>query len=112
MIGKMERVDLRKVWKNEVKDFSSWLFENIEILAEELDIDVPYLGGFGTESTKLLELVGNEILEGTIYTSSIYNINEEVGLMGKFNQKSQTVAGMCHQPVDPARCFRLSIINI
>jgi hypothetical protein len=40
MIGKMERVDLRKVWKNEVKDFSNWLFENIEILAEELDIDL------------------------------------------------------------------------
>lgn len=40
MIGKMERVDLRKVWKNEVKDFNSWLFENIEILAEELDIDL------------------------------------------------------------------------
>ena len=31
MIGKMERVDLREVWKKEVKDFNSWLFENIEI---------------------------------------------------------------------------------
>lgn len=40
MIGKMERVDLREVWKKEVKDFNSWLFENIEILAEELDIDL------------------------------------------------------------------------
>ena len=40
MIGKMERVPLREVWKKEVKDFNSWLFENIEILAEELDIDL------------------------------------------------------------------------
>jgi hypothetical protein len=40
MIGKMERVKLRDVWKHEAKDFSSWLFENIEILAEELDIDI------------------------------------------------------------------------
>lgn len=38
MIGKMERVDLREVWKNEVKDFTSWLFENLEILGEELNI--------------------------------------------------------------------------
>lgn len=40
MIGKMERVKLRDVWKHEAKDFSSWLFENIEILVEELDIDI------------------------------------------------------------------------
>jgi hypothetical protein len=40
MIGRMERVPLREVWKKEVKDFNSWLFENIEILAEELDIDL------------------------------------------------------------------------
>jgi len=38
MIGKMERVDLREVWKNEAKDFTSWLFENLEILGEELNI--------------------------------------------------------------------------
>jgi hypothetical protein len=38
MIGKMERVGLREVWKNEAKDFTSWLFENFEMLGEELNI--------------------------------------------------------------------------
>jgi len=38
MIGKMERVDIREVWRDEAKDFTSWLFDNIEILGEELNI--------------------------------------------------------------------------
>ena len=43
MIGKIERVSLREVWKNEAKDFTSWLFDNIEALGEELDIDLTAL---------------------------------------------------------------------
>jgi hypothetical protein len=37
MVGKMERVPLREVWKKEAKDFTTWLFDNLEILGEELD---------------------------------------------------------------------------
>jgi RecB family endonuclease NucS len=40
MIGKMEKVDLREVWKNEAKDFTSWLFDNIDILGDELNISI------------------------------------------------------------------------
>lgn len=40
MIGKIEKVPLREVWKNEAKDFTSWLFDNIEILGEEIDMDL------------------------------------------------------------------------
>jgi hypothetical protein len=36
MIGKMERVDLRKVWKDEARDFTSWLFDNIRMKQEIL----------------------------------------------------------------------------
>jgi len=39
-IGKMERVPLREVWKSEAKDFTTWLFDNLEILGEELDMDL------------------------------------------------------------------------
>jgi hypothetical protein len=39
-IGKIRRVPLREVWENEAKDFTSWLFNNIEILGEELDMDL------------------------------------------------------------------------
>jgi hypothetical protein len=39
-IGRIERVPLRDVYMSEAKDFTGWLFDNIEVLAEELDIDL------------------------------------------------------------------------
>lgn len=38
MIGKLERLKLREVWKHEATDFTRWLEINIEILNEVLDI--------------------------------------------------------------------------
>lgn len=40
MVGRIERVPLREVWKNEAKDFTGWLYENLEVLGEELDLDL------------------------------------------------------------------------
>lgn len=40
MIGKMKKIPLREVWKKEAKDFTSWLYENLEVLGEELDLDL------------------------------------------------------------------------
>jgi hypothetical protein len=38
MIGKIERIPIRDIWRNEARGFTGWLFDNIEVLAEELDI--------------------------------------------------------------------------
>lgn len=38
MIGRIEKIPLAEVWKKEARDFTPWLFENIEVLGEELDI--------------------------------------------------------------------------
>lgn len=42
MLGKIEKVDLRKEWKNEASDFTNWLAqdENLAMLSDELGIDV------------------------------------------------------------------------
>lgn len=40
MIGKLKKVPLREIWQKEAKDFTSWLFDNIEVLGEELEIDL------------------------------------------------------------------------
>jgi hypothetical protein len=40
MIGKLERVPLREVWKNEAADFTRWLRENIDVLNEVLDLNL------------------------------------------------------------------------
>ena len=39
MIDKMSRVPVREVWKHEAKDFTTWLFNNLDILVEELDFE-------------------------------------------------------------------------
>jgi len=40
MVGKIERVPLRKVWPNEATDFTTWLEENIDVLNESLDLNL------------------------------------------------------------------------
>ena len=41
-LSKIKRVDLRKVWKNEALDFTTWLAEseNLELLSEEIEIEI------------------------------------------------------------------------
>lgn len=36
MVGKLEEVDLRNVWRNEAKDFTGWLFDNIDMLNDQI----------------------------------------------------------------------------
>ncbi|MBA2853947.1 Holliday junction resolvase [Methanococcus maripaludis] len=45
MLGKLEKVDLRKIWNHEAYDFTTWLSrdENIKILSDELGIDINVL---------------------------------------------------------------------
>ncbi len=38
MIGKIERVPLRDVWKHEAYDFTQWLEDNIDVLNDVLDL--------------------------------------------------------------------------
>jgi len=40
MVGKLEPVQLREVWAHEASDFTSWLFENIERLNEQLGLEL------------------------------------------------------------------------
>jgi hypothetical protein len=40
MIGKLETVELREIWKHEAYDFSSWLFENCDILNEQIGLSI------------------------------------------------------------------------
>ncbi len=38
MIGKLDNIDLREVWKNEAVDFTPWLQENIDVLGEAVGL--------------------------------------------------------------------------
>lgn len=41
-LGKLEKVELRNIWKHEASDFSSWLSksENLSMLSDEIGIDI------------------------------------------------------------------------
>ena len=43
MIGKIERVGLREVWKHEALDFTKWLQENIDVLNDVVDLNLENL---------------------------------------------------------------------
>ena len=38
MIGKIEKVPLRDIWKHEANDFTKWLQNNIDVLSEVINI--------------------------------------------------------------------------
>ncbi len=40
-IGKLKTVPIREVWKNEPRDFNKWLADNIDILSEALNLQIP-----------------------------------------------------------------------
>lgn len=43
MIDKLIAVDLREIWKNEARNFTSWLFNNLDILNEQIGLDLSSL---------------------------------------------------------------------
>ncbi|MCL4384189.1 DUF4268 domain-containing protein [Patescibacteria group bacterium] len=40
VINKIQKVDLRNIWKNEAADFTKWLANNIDYLNEIIDLDI------------------------------------------------------------------------
>ena len=40
MVGKLKIVDLREIWKHEAYDFTSWLFDNLEVLNDQLGLNL------------------------------------------------------------------------
>lgn len=39
-IGKIQRVNLREIWKNEARDFTTWLSENLDVLGDTLHLSL------------------------------------------------------------------------
>ena len=60
MIGKIERVKLREVWKHEAYDFTRWLEENIDVLNDVLDISIVNVEREKKAGTFSVDLVGED----------------------------------------------------
>ena len=40
MIGKIQRLPLREVWRHEAHDFTTWLQDNLDVLSDVLDLNL------------------------------------------------------------------------
>lgn len=38
MVGKITRMSLRDVWRNEARDFTTWLLDNIDVVSDVIDV--------------------------------------------------------------------------
>jgi len=59
-IGRLERVSLREIWKNEAKDFTRWLEENIEVLNDSLDLSLSVIEREKSAGTFAVDLLAED----------------------------------------------------
>lgn len=60
MIGKLQRIPLRHVWRHEERDFSSWLSENIEVLGDAIGVRLNTPEREGSAGDFSVDLVGTD----------------------------------------------------
>ncbi len=60
VIGRLEKVALREVWKHEAYDFTQWLQENIEVLNEVLDLNLINIEREQAAGPFSIDLVGED----------------------------------------------------
>jgi hypothetical protein len=66
MIGKIERVPLRTVWKHEAYDFTQWLEENLDVLNEALDLTLTGAEREQSAGSFSVDLVAEDEAGGTV----------------------------------------------
>lgn len=60
MIGKIDRVKLREVWKHEALDFTTWLEQNIDVLNSSLDLKIVNIEREKNAGDFSVDLVGED----------------------------------------------------
>lgn len=61
-LGKLQKVEIRRVWEHEARDFSAWLAhpENLQILADEIGIDIELVGRETDVGRFRIDILGQE----------------------------------------------------
>jgi len=66
MIEKLQRINLREVWKHEAYDFTQWLEENIDVLNDVLDLDLSNAEREKAAGTFSVDLVAEDDMGKTV----------------------------------------------
>jgi len=66
MLGKIEKIDLRDVWKHEASDFTNWLAqeENFQQLAEEIGLEMQVLKTEASVGSFSADILAEELSSG------------------------------------------------
>jgi uncharacterized protein DUF4268 len=93
-IGKLERVELRDVWKHEATDFTRWLEENIDVLNEVLDITLSNpereqaAGKFSVDLVTEDRTGGTVIIENQLEKSDHDHLGKVITYLAAFDAKA------------------------
>ena len=82
MIGKLQRVPLREVWKHEAIDFTQWLQDNIDVINEIIDLNLSNpeseksAGAFNVDIVAEDEAGNPVIIENQLEKSNHYHLGK------------------------------------
>jgi hypothetical protein len=94
MIGKLQRVPLREVWKDEARDFTPWLQANIDVLNDVLDFTVSNVereqsaGDFSADLTAEDESGNTVIIENQLEKSDHDHLGKLITYLTAIEAKS------------------------
>jgi len=65
-LGKLEKVDVRKVWEHEARDFSAWLVkpENLALLSDQLGIEIEPIDTEASIGRFRIDILAKEAITG------------------------------------------------
>ncbi len=63
-LGKINRVDLRKVWNHEARHFTNWLAENLDILGNELGVNINLIETEASVGKFSVDILAEEEISG------------------------------------------------
>lgn len=101
-IGKLTKVPLREIWKNEAKDFSSWLADNIEVLNEAIDLKLSVVEKNHTVGSFFIDVLGEDdegkavIIENQLEKTDHDHLGKIITYLSSMDAK--TAIWICSEP--------------
>lgn len=102
MLGKIKKHELRKIWKNEASDFTTWLEENLDCLSDALGFEITLIkreqkvGAFSVDILAEDESGQKVIIENQLEKTDHTHLGQIITYVS--NLESQTVIWISSSP--------------
>lgn len=93
MVGRIERVALREIWRHEAYDFTTWLSQNIEALNEVIDFEILNVETEKSTGTFSVDIIGEDsagnmiIIENQLEKSDHDHLGKLITYLAAFDAK-------------------------